>query len=218
MDLASSYLTNEHPRLALRQLQAVQHQADNNPDYHFLYGLISARLERRQEAALHLKTAVHLRPDFAQAWNNLGEVYASTGQKENARAAFAQALKIPTYLTPEYPAYNLAMLFAQQGQTNLAVQAARQSIQYNPGFISAVSLLNKLLTEENQLQEAEDVLKQGLRANPGNVRLMQDLAENLLRLGKQAQARQWFKRIVHTADPQSEAAHVAADYLELLPY
>jgi len=218
MDLASSYLTNEQPRLALRQLQAVQDLADNNPDYHFLYGLISARLERRQEAAMHLKKAVHYQPDYAQAWNNLGEVYASMGQNEKAREAFAHALKIPTYLTPEYPAYNLARLYAQQGQTNLAVQSARQSIQYNPGFIPAISLLSNLLTEANQLQEAGDVLTQGLRASPGNVRLMQDLAENLLRLGKQAQARQWFERIAHTADPQSEAAQVAADYLEILPY
>jgi Tfp pilus assembly protein PilF len=217
MDLATSYLTNDYPRLALRQLEAVQDQSDKNPDYHFLYGMIAARLDCRQDACAHLQKAVDLRPDFGQAWNNLGKVYASMGRNEKARAAFAQALKIPTYLTPEYPAYNLARLYAQQEERKMALEMARQSIQHNPGFIPAVFLLNKLLTEENQLHEAGDVLKQGLQASPGNIRLMQDLAENLLRLGKQAQARQWFERIAHTADPKSESAQVAEDYLELLP-
>jgi Tfp pilus assembly protein PilF len=61
------------------------------------------------------------------------------------------------------------------------------------------------------------MVSRGLQAQPDNIRLMQELAENLLRLGRQKQARQWFERIAKTADPTSQAAQVAADYLELLP-
>jgi Tfp pilus assembly protein PilF len=218
MDLASSYLSSDRPRLALRQLKAVQDQAQASPEYHLLYGLISARLDRHEESREHLIRAVRLRPDFARAWNNLGKVQASMGLEEDAEESFQHALDIPTYLTPEYPAYNLARLYAQQGRSRQAEDMARQSLQANPGFVPAVIFLGELLTEENELQDAVQVLRQGLKARPGQVRIMQALAENLLRLGEQAQARHWFERIADTAPPKSEPARVARDYLELLPH
>ncbi|WP_027370611.1 tetratricopeptide repeat protein [Desulfovermiculus halophilus] len=217
MDLASSYLSSDRPRLALRQLKAVQDRGQTSPEYHLLYGLISARLDRHQESREHLIQAVRLRPDFARAWNNLGKVQASMGLEEDAEESFQRALDIPTYLTPEYPAYNLARLYAQQGKSRQAEDMAGRSLQANPGFAPAVVFLGQLLTEENRIQDAVQVLRQGLKARPGQVRIMQALAENLLRLGEQAQARVWFERIADTAPPQSEPAQVARDYLELLP-
>ncbi|MFP4428652.1 MAG: tetratricopeptide repeat protein, partial [Desulfovermiculus sp.] len=217
MDLASSYLANDQPRRALRQLKALQDQAEKNPDYHYLHGLTSARLDRNSEAKKHFQEAVNLRTNFGQAWNNLGKVYISLDREDKARQAFVQALDIPTYLTPEYPAYNLARLNVKNGRPEQAEERARQSLQANPGFVPAILLLSELLTAEERLQEAVDVVHRGLNIHPKNTRLMQDLAQNLLRLGQQEQARKWFERIVRNTDPQSEAAQVAEDYLELLP-
>lgn len=217
MDLASSYLANDQPRRALRQLKALHDRAVKNPDYHYLHGLTSARLDRSEEAKTHFQEAVNLQADFGQAWNNLGKVYISLDREEKARQAFVQALDIPTYLTPEYPAYNLARLNVQSGRPEQAKERARQSLQANPGFVPAILLLSELLTAEERLQEAVDVVRRGLNIHPENARLMQDLAQNLLRLGQQEQARQWFERIAQDADPQSEAAQMAEDYLELLP-
>ncbi|MBS3779504.1 MAG: tetratricopeptide repeat protein [Desulfovermiculus sp.] len=217
MDLASSFLANEQPRLALRQLQAIESSAGTDPDYQFLYGLTWSRLQRQEKASEHFQKAVSLRSEFAQAWNNLGQAYAAMGQTEKAEQAFLQALDTPTYLTPEFAAFNLARLYQDQGLTQKAEELARQSLDHNPGFAPAIILLNDLLIADNRIQEAVDMLSRGLQAEPDNVRLMQELAENLLRLGRQKQARQWFERIANTADPTSQAAQVAADYLELLP-
>jgi Tfp pilus assembly protein PilF len=217
MDLASSYLANDQPRRALRQLKALQDRAVKNPDYHYLYGLTSARLERNSEAKKHFQEAVNLRPDFGQAWNNLGKVYISLHCEEKARQAFVQALHIPTYLTPEYPAYNLARLNVECGRPEQAEEWLRQSLQANPGFVPTILLLSKLLTADERLHEAVDVVRRGLNIHPDNVALMQDLAQNFLRLGQHEQARQWFERIARKADPRSKAAQMAEDYLELLP-
>ncbi len=217
MDLASSYLANEQPRLALRQIQAIDRNRADDPEYHYLYGLTSARLKRGQEAQEHFQKSVKLRPDFAQAWNNLGKVCISLGDEDKAEQAFTRALDIPTYLTPELPAYHLARLYTKQGRPDKAQDMARQSLEANPGFAPAISLLAQLLTESGKVQQAVEVLNQGLEVHPDNTRLMLELAENLLRLGRQDQAKHWFERIAHTADPKSEASQVAADYLELLP-
>ncbi|MFP4257602.1 MAG: tetratricopeptide repeat protein [Desulfovermiculus sp.] len=217
MDLASSYLANDQPRRALRQLKALQDQAENNPDYHYLHGLTSARLDRNSEAKKHFQEAVNLRSDFGQAWNNLGKVYISLDRKDEARQAFVQALDIPTYLTPEYPAYNLARLDMEGGRPEQAEKWLRQSLQANPGFVPAILLLSKLLTADERLSAAVDVVRRGLYIHPDNVDLMQDLAQNFLRLGQHDKAKQWFERIARKADPQSKAAQMAEDYLELLP-
>ena len=216
-DLASSFLANEQPRLALRQLKAIESSAGTDPDYQFLYGLTWSKLNRQEKASEHFQKAVSLRPQFAQAWNNLGQAYAAMGQTERAEQAFFRALDTPTYLTPEFAAFNLARLYQDQGRTQKAGELARRSLDHKPGFVPAMVLLNDLLIADNRIQEAVDIVSRGLQAQPDNVRLMQELAENLLRLGRQKQARQWFERIAKTADPTSQAAQVAADYLELLP-
>lgn len=216
-DLASSFLANEQPRLALRQLEVIESSAGTDPDYQFLYGLTWSKLKRQEKASEHFQKAVSLRPQFAQAWNNLGQAYAALGHTEKAEQAFLQALDTPTYLTPEFAAYNLARLYQDQGLTQKAEELARQSLDHNPRFVPTMILLNNLLTADNRIQEAVDMIRRVLQAQPDNVRLMQELAENLLRLGRQKQARQWFERIATTADPTSEAAQVAADYLEILP-
>ena len=217
MDLASSFLANEQPRMALRHLKAVQDLGEDKPDYHFLYGLIAAKLDRREEACAHLQRATDMDPEFAQAWNNLGKLRASLGHKAQAEQAFRRALEIPTYLNPEFPAYNLARLYEEEGKSAQAVKMARQSFKANPAFVPASMLLSRLLTEDGRLEDAEEVLNRALRAQPKNTRLMLALAETLLRQGEHKQAREWFERIVQSADPKSDTAQVARDYLELLP-
>jgi TolA-binding protein len=53
-------------------------------------------------------------------------------------------------------------------------------------------------------------------ANPNSVQIMMKLAENQLRMGQHDKARYWFSRIL-SLQPESEAAQVARDYLDILP-
>ena len=216
LDLAASYLGNDQPRLSMRELAALEHRAQDKARYHYLSGLTARGLDRLPEARRHFQRAVQIQPGYARAWNNLGQVYVRMGQEQKARQAFEQALSIPTYLTPEYPAYNLGRLYLDQGQRDKARQKLQESIGHAPDFVPAILLLSDIQVRGNHLQQAVHTLRQGLRASPKNPRLMLALAENLLRRGQPVQARTWFEDIVRTA-PDSQPAQVATDYLALLP-
>ncbi len=68
-------------------------QADgNHVDARYLLGLIAARTGRNDEAVDHLKAAVRLKPDFADAQNILGVVLVTQRKLAEAVGRFRQAL------------------------------------------------------------------------------------------------------------------------------
>jgi tetratricopeptide (TPR) repeat protein len=55
-------------------------------------------MRRLEEAIAQYKTAVHLKPDYADAHNNLGAALASLGRTQEAITEFQAALRIqPDY-------------------------------------------------------------------------------------------------------------------------
>jgi Tfp pilus assembly protein PilF len=215
MDLAVSYLSKDKPRHSLNELQAIAERGDGIAQYHFLLGLTYMGLEKHPRAIEQFKRAVDLKPDYGQAWNNLGNAYVLADRQSKAEDAFRQALGIDTYMTPEFPAYNLARMHRNRGQTREAVDFAKQAIKQNWRYTPAYMLLSDIFLESNRIRQATKWLEKGVDANPDNVRLILRLAENQMRLGENENASYWFHRIVEL-QPDSKAAKVARDYLDVL--
>ena len=216
MDLSTSYLSKGQPRQSLQELLAVKDKARKVPKYHFLLGTTYQQLNHLQQARDHFVRATELNPDYGEGWNSLGQVFISLDKPAMARQAFEKALAIPTYLTPEFPSYNLALLHRKQSRPDQARKYAQRALDENWRFLPAYELLADMAAAEGNIQQAATWLKQGVDANPDSVRLMVQLAENQLRLGQHGKARYWFSRIL-SLQPKSQAAQVARDYLDILP-
>ncbi|MCF8105563.1 MAG: tetratricopeptide repeat protein [Desulfohalobiaceae bacterium] len=216
MDLSKSHLRNGQPRRGLQELLRIKDRARNIPEFHFLMGLTRMQLREQESAAEHFKQAVDLNPEYGEAWNNLGQVLVSLDRFDEAEQAFQRALAIPTYLTPEYPAYNLARLEEKRGRTDHVLKYAALSLEENERYSPAYILLADVWLEKGNIQKAIEWLEEGLKVVPNNIALMLPLAENHLRLGQKSHAKQWFARILEI-DPDSEEAQVARDYLDILP-
>ena len=89
-------------------------------------GLALTAVDRRQEAIKCFEQALVLKPDYLEAHNSLGLALSKTDRPEEAIAHFEQALQIRqdvrVYL-------NLAMAFAQMGQSGDAQDAAEKALQ-----------------------------------------------------------------------------------------
>ena len=216
MDLCKSYLQNQKPRKGLKELLAIEDRAAGNPEFHFLMGLVQMQLKDFPKAADAFQKAVELDPDYGQAWNNLGRTLIEQEKYIEAENALQRALAVPTYLTPEYPAYNLARMFEKQGREALSLEYAQLALEHSEGFAPAVLLLAEGRLEQGRIEEAVAVLHKGLAQNPNNSQLMLALAENYLRLGDNRHAKKWFQRILDLV-PASAEAQVAKDYLDILP-
>jgi Tfp pilus assembly protein PilF len=215
MDLAISYLSKDKPRHSLKELRAIDERGKEIPQYHYLLGLTYMGLDKPSRAVRQFERAVELKPDFGQAWNNLGNAYVLADKDQEAEEAFRRALGIDTYMTPEFPAYNLARLYRDRGRTQKAVDYAKRAMKQNWRYTPAYMLLSDIYLENNRIQEATKWLEKGVDANPDNVRLILRLAENQMRLGENENASYWFHRIIEL-QPDSETAKVARDYLDVL--
>jgi TolB-like protein/Tfp pilus assembly protein PilF len=92
----------EHARLVSEQLLR---EAPDDPPRHAQHGLILAALDRKQEAIAEGKRAIELRPESQDAFDgpkstaSLAEIYASTGESDEAFRLLDHLLQVPNGLT-----------------------------------------------------------------------------------------------------------------------
>jgi len=214
-DLAKSYLAQDQPRRSLKELLTVKDKVADSSKFHFLLGLTYSELNRPKKAIKHFQKVVEINPNNGKAWNNMGQTYYQLSQLSNSIHSFKKALSIQTYLTPEYPAYNLARIYKKQDQPRTAIGFAQKAVTYNQKYIPAYLLLSNLYLQENEIKKATNWVKKGVTANPGNIELIFILAENQLRLGQTNNAIDNFKQIM-ALQPKSEIAQMAKDYMDIL--
>ena len=218
LELAERYLVEGKARLALQQLLLIKPESENDPRLYFDLGLTYMALGEEQKAEQAYLKTIQLDQNYAPAWNNLGQLYVVRGSYSRAEQAFKKALSILTYLTPERAAYNLAQLYLRQKRMDLALQYARISIKKNWRYIPGYILAAKLYLQKGQLNEAINLLKQGVEANPENTQIILNLAEYLVRTGDpdaNKQAKKYFRQILKL-NPACQEAQVARDYLDFI--
>ncbi len=214
LTLVESHINNNQYQLALQELLKVDSAADHLPRFHYDSGMIFRGLQEFEKAREGFARAVEINEEYGEAWNNLGTIDEALGREKEAEAAYRRALGILTYVTPEFPAYNLGALLLRQGRVQEAEAFARKSLR-NWRFMPAYELLADIFTAQNRLDDAEAVLKSGLEADMDSPAIMLALAEHQMRTGKTHEAGELFGRIVKQY-PDSGEAKVARDYLEFL--
>jgi len=215
LNLIESHINNDQPQLALQELLKVEPAARHMSRFHFDSGMIYIGLQELEQARDGFATAVEIDEDFGEAWNNLGKVEEALGRDNEAEAAYRKAFGILTYVTPEFPAYNLGVLLLRQGRAREAEEFGRKALARNWRYIPAYKLLSDAFVAQNRLDDAEAVLKSGLEADMDSTSTILALAEHQVRMGKTAEARELFTRIVKQY-PKSSEAKLARDYLGFL--
>ncbi len=104
--------------------------------------LVDMQPQRRDEALAALCRAVELKPDYAEAWYNLGKAYGSEAG-ESALAALGRALELDA--TNAAAHHELGVLKESQGFLEEAVVAYRRSLALAPGSTAVRSNLGALL-------------------------------------------------------------------------
>ncbi len=215
LTLVESHISNDQYQLALQELLKVEAAADHLPRFHYDSGMIFRGLQEFEKAHEGFVRAVEIDEEYGEAWNNLGSIEEALGREKEAEAAYRKALGILTYVTPEFPAYNLGALLLRQGKAREAEEFGRKALARNWRFIPAYKLLSDVFVAQNRLDDAEAVLKSGLEADMDSTAIMLALAEHQMRTGKTREAGELFGRIVKQY-PKSSEAKVARDYLEFL--
>ena len=115
------------------------------------------------EAVACYRRALELKPDYAEAHNNLGNALKDQGKLDEAVACYRRALE----LKPDYAEAhnNLGNALKDQGKLDEAVACYRRALELKPDFAEAHDNLGSALEEMGDLQGAEDSFRAALRHN-----------------------------------------------------
>ena len=122
---------------------------------HYLRAKINTERNETQEAAVHLEKAVSLRPDFAEAWSDLGQARKTLLDDAGALSAFEKAVAAGP--DDAIAQYRLGSEYLHQGQAHLAVTHLEKAIVLNPDDQSTLYALQIALRKDGQVQEARQV-------------------------------------------------------------
>ena len=118
--------------------------------------------------------ALRLRPDFAEAYNNLGLLLQERGEAERAAACFSEALATDPMLDAAHTNRGSALL--KQGWMDGAIDSFKRALEINPASAEAWNNLGNVYFRLHRLDEAETAYLESIRLKP-------DYAEADLNLG-----------------------------------
>ena len=121
------------------------------------------------EAVACYRRALELKPDFAEAHNNLGVALQDQGQLDEAVACYRRALELKPRLRrgPQQPGQCAART---RGSSDEAVACYRRALELKPDFAEAHSNLGNAFKDQGRLDEAIACYRRALELKP-------DLAE-----------------------------------------
>jgi type IV pilus assembly protein PilF len=181
--LAAEYFHGQRSEAALEELHKALQLDPDNADAYDLLGLIAlsqgaeylrqaetsgclqgvdAQAVRRdaaakfREAEQHLRKATALRPEFAEAWNNLAVAALKLENYDEAGAAAGNALKDPAYASAELARANLGWAQFHKKNLNAAWKALHEAVARSPGFCVGRYRLAKVYVERGQYDEAAE--------------------------------------------------------------
>jgi SAM-dependent methyltransferase/Tfp pilus assembly protein PilF len=171
------------------------------PESHYNAALVLQALGRGAEVAAHYERAVALKPDFAVAWMNLGNVRKEQARPADAIACYRRVLAIDPRAAPAH--YNIANVLAQEGELDAAVAGYRQALALAPDFAEAHNNLGNACRELGRTDEAVAHFRRALARRPDYVEACDNLARALLADGNISEAFDLLRRALAIGPTQT---------------
>jgi tetratricopeptide (TPR) repeat protein len=134
-------------------------QTDDAANAYYLRAKINSARSQPSDAATLLEAAVRLRPDFAEAWSELGQARKQLLDDAGALTAFEHAVSANP--SDAVARYRLGAEYLHQGKLQPAVDHLRQAYKLNSSDQSTLNALQMALRQNGDLTGA-DAIKQQL--------------------------------------------------------
>ncbi|MEG3032295.1 MAG: hypothetical protein RR813_03630, partial [Enterococcus sp.] len=126
-----------------------------------------------------------------------GTALSMEGQFEEAVIHLRNALE--TEVTDER-LFQIAFVYRQLKENEQVIQFLEQLRNLNPQYQSLYLYLAEALQDEEQLEEAQEVIEAGIKENPFNVDFYQFASENVYRLHDDKKAEEYLQKALETGD------------------
>ena len=153
-NMGENYLAAGDTANALQYLTEAEQKNPDDPVIQYDLGLAYDQRELPDKALSHFEKALKIKPDYPEALNAIGSVYAKRGQVELARQAFQKAMDNPFYKTPQIAAYNIGRLYEKKDDLDRALTNYQLAVKFDPQFGMAWLRIGHILEQLNRADEA----------------------------------------------------------------
>ena len=135
-----------------------------------------------EESVACYKKSIAINPNFAQAYNNLGNVFQGIGQYDEACSHYQKAIQInPEYFEAEA---NLGMVCMKMEKLNQAIEHFQRALRLNPGSPETYNNLGLLLQKQGDIEKATFYFRRALTMDADFPEAYTNLGNILLEEGK----------------------------------
>jgi tetratricopeptide (TPR) repeat protein len=137
---------------------------------------------RLEEAVSFFKSCLQTKPDYAEAWNNLGGALVQLAKYEESLDAYRHAIALDAELSP-YTRHNMGNALLTIGRTDEAIEQFHASLATLPDYEEALNSLGAALTQIDRLDEALDHLRHAIRVKADYHQAHNNLGSTLQKKG-----------------------------------
>ena len=155
---------------AFELLQKAINSIPNTPELIYDYAMSAERVQRIDIMESELRKLIHIKPDFAQAYNALGYTLADRNEKlEEARSLIEKALALSP--NDHYILDSMGWVHYRMGKLDKAVDYLRRAYtaQTDPEIAAH---LGEVLWQQGKREEAKQTWERALREHPQNEALI----------------------------------------------
>ncbi|MBS1527006.1 MAG: tetratricopeptide repeat protein [Bacteroidetes bacterium] len=200
--VARTSLTDAENRKIHADIEADELKTSSDPGKYLQLSLDYYTAKRYDQSVAAAKHAISLKPNYAEAWNNMGSAYIAEQQYDKAKQALQQAIA----LKPDYQLAKNNLLLAEkhftdkqllvstctpedyinQGLTyfnyrmyDMCIAASLSALDLKPNYDLAYNNLCAAYNKLGEWDKAIEAANKGLQANPNNQLLKNNLAQAL---------------------------------------
>jgi type IV pilus assembly protein PilF len=200
-DLGAEAVRNGRPQEALKNYDEALRYDPGLAEAHLGRGVVlELGFGKLDEAEAEYRQAILLKPTFADAHNNLGQLLARTGRLEEAVKEFDAATAIMQYREPWVARCNKGQALWRMGKKDEGIAELRACLNFQPKYCAGWRELGRIQLADGQVKDAVGSFEQYARNCDKAADAYQLLGQAQLRAGLAGKAHDSFLRCAELAE------------------
>ncbi len=187
----------------ITQASQVLNQFPKSVNLYNITGAANQCLGMLNEALEAYNKAVSIKPDYADAYINIGNVFQEQGQLEEAIEAYNKALAINPNYAEAY--INMGIALKDQGKLNEALEAYKKAVSIKPDYADTHFNIGVTLQEQGKLEEAVEAYNKPISIKPDYARAHFNIGVTLQEQGKLEEAVEAYNKTISIKPDYADA-------------
>ena len=180
--------------LVIKYAQALSKRYPKSFTIWNILAISKSKIQLFDEAIEAYKKVLLINPNYAEAYNNMGNAFTKQGKFDKAIETYKKALLI----NPHYPEAlnNIGTVLKKQGKLNNSLEYYKKAIEFKANYVNAYYNMGNVLSDLGEFEEAIRIFKKGLSLKPNFAEIYNNMGNIFHHQGKLNEAIETFKKAI----------------------